>query len=96
MRAQSKFYKVLLDIGEGKYLPINNNRDIKISSTVCHDSVDSKSLISKVNDDTHNFSTKDNSWLSEKSVIVKWKLFLVIQHHNQERAMYRTEEAVHI
>ena len=48
MRAEStdsEFCKILLDIGEGKYLEINNNHGTEISAVLCQVVEDTDSLI---------------------------------------------------
>lgn len=63
-----EFSKILLDVGEGK-VPENNEKEIILPSAHCRVVNQSDILIREIYEDIENLSTKQNSWLCERSIL---------------------------
>lgn len=65
----SEIRKIFLNIEKVKYPKINNNHDIEISAVLCLIVADTKTLIHNIYDDIHNLNTKEDLWLSGRSIL---------------------------
>ncbi|GFV13241.1 ATP-dependent DNA helicase [Trichonephila clavipes] len=67
--ADSEFTEILLDVGEGKCPEVNSTPVIELPTGFCQVLAGTETLIHIIYDAVHDFNTKEDSWLCERSIL---------------------------